>query len=60
VAPNLVPDRAVVDYYIVRYPREVYLAHVGSNTARWGSSREYPGALKKAYAEETGAKPVSP
>ena len=25
VAPNVVPDRAVVDYYI-RYPDEVYLA----------------------------------
>lgn len=29
VAPNVVPDRAVVDYYI-RYPDEVYLAHVDS------------------------------
>ena len=27
VAPNVVPDRAVVDYYI-RYPDEVYLAHI--------------------------------
>jgi metal-dependent amidase/aminoacylase/carboxypeptidase family protein len=27
VAPNVVPDRAVVDYY-VRYPDEVYLEHV--------------------------------
>jgi amidohydrolase len=27
VAPNVVPDRAVVDYYI-RYPDEVYLAHM--------------------------------
>jgi metal-dependent amidase/aminoacylase/carboxypeptidase family protein len=27
VAPNVVPDRAVVDYYI-RYPDEVYLEHV--------------------------------
>lgn len=26
-APNVVPDRAVVDYYI-RYPDEVYLAHM--------------------------------
>lgn len=26
-APNVVPDRAVVDYYI-RYPDEVYLSHV--------------------------------
>ena len=29
IAPNVVPDRAVVDYYI-RYPDEVYLAHVDS------------------------------
>ena len=27
VAPNVVPDRAVVDYYI-RYPDEVYLDHI--------------------------------
>jgi amidohydrolase len=27
VAPNVVPDRAVVDYYI-RYPDEVYLEHI--------------------------------
>jgi amidohydrolase len=27
VAPNVVPDRAVVDYYI-RYPDEVYLQHI--------------------------------
>ncbi len=27
VAPNVVPDRAVVDYY-VRYPDEVYLEHI--------------------------------
>ncbi|HSL71733.1 MAG TPA: peptidase dimerization domain-containing protein [Longimicrobiales bacterium] len=27
VAPNVVPDRAVVDYYI-RYPDEVYLKHI--------------------------------
>lgn len=27
VAPNVVPDRAVADYYI-RYPDEVYLAHM--------------------------------
>ncbi len=27
VAPNVVPDRTVVDYYI-RYPDEVYLAHM--------------------------------
>jgi amidohydrolase len=36
VAPNVVPDRAVVDYYI-RYPDEVYLAHMDSmisNAAR--------------------------
>jgi amidohydrolase len=36
VAPNVVPDRAVVDYYI-RYPDEVYLAHIDSmmtNAAR--------------------------
>jgi amidohydrolase len=35
-APNVVPDRAVVDYYI-RYPDEVYLAHVSEmidNAAR--------------------------
>ena len=35
-APNVVPDRAVVDYYI-RYPDEVYLAHIDSmmgNAAR--------------------------
>ncbi|MBI4409575.1 MAG: peptidase dimerization domain-containing protein [Gemmatimonadetes bacterium] len=33
VAPNVVPDRVVVDYYI-RYPDEVYLAHVDSMLAR--------------------------
>jgi amidohydrolase len=27
IAPNVVPDRAVVDYYL-RYPDEVYLAHM--------------------------------
>lgn len=32
VAPNVVPDRAVVDYYL-RYPDEVYLAHVDSMVA---------------------------
>jgi amidohydrolase len=32
VAPNVVPDRAVVDYYI-RYPDEVYLAHIDSMIA---------------------------
>ena len=35
-APNVVPDRAMVDYYI-RYPDEVYLAHIDSmmtNAAR--------------------------
>jgi amidohydrolase len=32
IAPNVVPDRAVVDYY-VRYPDEVYLAHVDSMMA---------------------------
>ncbi|HSR41406.1 MAG TPA: peptidase dimerization domain-containing protein, partial [Longimicrobiales bacterium] len=31
-APNVVPDRAVADYY-VRYPDEVYLAHVDSMMA---------------------------
>lgn len=31
-APNIVPDRAVVDLYI-RYPDEVYLAHVDSMIA---------------------------
>lgn len=31
-APNVVPDRAVVDYYI-RYPDEVYLAHMDSMIA---------------------------
>lgn len=29
IAPNVVPDRAVVDYYL-RYPDEVYLAHIDS------------------------------
>jgi metal-dependent amidase/aminoacylase/carboxypeptidase family protein len=33
VAPNVVPDRAVVDYYL-RHPDEVYLAHVDSMVAR--------------------------
>ena len=32
VAPNVVPDRAVVDYYI-RYPDEVYLAHMDAMIA---------------------------
>jgi amidohydrolase len=32
IAPNVVPDRAVVDYYI-RYPDEVYLAHIDSMIA---------------------------
>lgn len=32
IAPNVVPDRAVVDYYI-RYPDEVYLAHIDSMMA---------------------------
>lgn len=32
VAPNVVPERAVVDYYI-RYPDEVYLAHMDSMLA---------------------------
>jgi len=32
VAPNVVPDRAVVDYYL-RYPDEVYLAHMDSMIA---------------------------
>jgi amidohydrolase len=32
IAPNVVPDRAVADYYI-RYPDEVYLAHVDSMMA---------------------------
>ncbi len=31
-APNVVPDRAVVDYYL-RYPDEVYLDHVDSMVA---------------------------
>jgi amidohydrolase len=31
-APNVVPDRAVVDYYI-RYPDEAYLAHMDSMIA---------------------------
>ena len=31
-APNVVPDRAVVDYYI-RFPDEVYLEHVDSMMA---------------------------
>jgi amidohydrolase len=33
MAPNVVPDRAVVDYYI-RYPDEVYLAHIDSMMVR--------------------------
>ena len=33
IAPNVVPDRAVVDYYL-RYPDEVYLAHVDSMVTR--------------------------
>jgi amidohydrolase len=32
IAPNVVPDRAVVDYYL-RYPDEVYLAHIDSMIA---------------------------
>jgi len=32
IAPNVVPDRAVVDYYL-RYPDEVYLAHMDSMIA---------------------------
>tara|TARA_Y100000590_G_scaffold463316_1_gene629785 strand:+ start:686 stop:2116 length:1431 start_codon:yes stop_codon:yes gene_type:complete len=32
VAPNVVPDRAMVDYYI-RYPDEVYLAHIDTMIA---------------------------
>jgi amidohydrolase len=32
VAPNVVPDRAVVDYYI-RYPDEVYLQHIVNQMA---------------------------
>lgn len=32
IAPNVVPERAVVDYYI-RYPDEVYLAHMDSMMA---------------------------
>lgn len=32
IAPNVVPDRAVVDYYI-RYPDEVYLAHMDAMIA---------------------------
>lgn len=37
IAPNVVPDRAVVDYYI-RYPDEVYLAHVDSMMANAASA----------------------
>jgi amidohydrolase len=33
IAPNVVPDRAVVDYYL-RHPDEVYLAHVDSMVSR--------------------------
>lgn len=33
VAPNVVPDRAVVDYYL-RYPDEVYLAYIDSMIAK--------------------------
>jgi amidohydrolase len=33
IAPNVVPDRAVVDYYL-RYPDEVYLAHMDTMVAR--------------------------
>jgi metal-dependent amidase/aminoacylase/carboxypeptidase family protein len=33
IAPNVVPDRAVVDYYL-RYPDEVYLAHIDSMVTR--------------------------
>lgn len=32
IAPNVVPERAVVDYYI-RYPDEVYLEHIDSMMA---------------------------
>jgi amidohydrolase len=32
IAPNVVPDRAVVDFYI-RYPDEIYLAHIDSMMA---------------------------
>ena len=32
IAPNVVPDRAVVDYYL-RYPDEVYLSHIDSMVA---------------------------
>lgn len=32
IAPNVVPDRAVVDYYL-RYPDEVYLTHIDSMVA---------------------------
>ncbi|NIM50637.1 MAG: peptidase dimerization domain-containing protein [Gemmatimonadales bacterium] len=32
IAPNVVPDRVVVDYYL-RYPDEVYLAHIDSMIA---------------------------
>lgn len=44
-APNVVPDRAVADYYI-RYPDEVYLAHVDSMMA----------AAARAAAMATGTK----
>ena len=33
IAPNVVPDRAVVDFYL-RHPDEVYLAHVDSMVSR--------------------------
>ncbi len=43
VAPNVVPDRAVVDYYI-RYPDEVYLQHI----------TEMMTAAAKGAAQSTG------
>ena len=44
-APNVVPDRAVADFYI-RYPDEVYLAQV----------REFVDNAAKAAAQATGTK----
>jgi amidohydrolase len=44
-APNVVPDRAVADFYI-RYPDEVYLAQV----------REFVDHAARAAAEATGTK----
>jgi amidohydrolase len=72
VAPNVVPDRAVVDYYI-RYPDEVYLAHMDTMIAnaahaaalatgtkvtidRYGSLEE----LSFAYAEKLDAPEINP